>query len=58
MGYIIGIFAIGLSGGLLIWLKTKRRKYLIIYALIILLLLVLPWAFMLLAFAIGAEFPD
>lgn len=58
MEYILGLLILAIVGGVLIWLKTKRTKYVVIYSLVILLLLLLPWVLLLLAFATGADFKD
>ncbi|WP_271766153.1 hypothetical protein [Aquimarina algiphila] len=58
MEYIIGFLMIGILGGLLIYKITKRKKYVIIFSIIILLMFLLPWILLFLAFSTGAEFPD
>ncbi|WP_226294233.1 hypothetical protein [Aquimarina algicola] len=57
MEYIIGLLVVGVLGGLLVWRITKKRKYVILFSILILLMLLLPWILLLLAFSSGAEFP-
>lgn len=58
MIYLLLILTIGVLVGTLIWFKTKKPKYVLIYAAIVMLLLLLPWILLVLAFAADAEFPD
>ena len=58
MSYIIGFLIIGICGGVFLWLKTKRIKYVVIFSIIILLMLLLPFILLWLAFAFGADLPD
>ena len=58
MLYCIGFLIIGVVGGLLLWMRTKRIKYVIIFSIFILLMLILPFILLWLAFAFGADLPD
>lgn len=59
MGYLFIILPLAILGGFAIWLKTKRKKYVVIYSMIILLLFFLiPCVLFLMALANGeAIFP-
>jgi drug/metabolite transporter superfamily protein YnfA len=58
MQFILGFLLIGIIGGVLIWLKTKRRKYVILFSIVMVLIVLLPWILLFLASASEAEFKD
>ena len=58
MSYFTKLLIIGVGGGLLLLLTTKRIKYVIIFSVFILLMLFLPFILFWLACAFGADFPD
>lgn len=58
MSHFAVLLFVAIVGTIIIWLKTKRIKPLLIFLLIILGLLILPFFWFLLAGFFNAEFKD
>jgi drug/metabolite transporter superfamily protein YnfA len=58
MEYLFVLLLLGIAGGLFIWYKTRRKKYVIIYAVAILTLLFLPWLLLFIAAVCDTQFRD
>ena len=54
----IGLLLIGVIGALLIWRKTKQKKYVIIFSVFIFLMLMLQLLPIILIFLLDDGFPD